>query len=292
MAGVPHVAEPDADAWQRFLTSLPPELLALHENPSEDVFEPGDGRRVSVAELFAVLAEQVATTPGGGQRAVREDRGGAALLAGALRHAAFRQARAVLALRQFGLLTEAQPNARACLEQALTVRRLALAADEGQLEPLLEEIAYQAQRRQLQHLEYLEKLDEEAGGAHRALLLAARQYLEANQAPRDNSRPRIQTAKQLFDGVPYGEHLYSVYSRLSEHTHAGLGSAAAYLYPALRTGRTVPAEPSPLPWAETAALLCWSCWAAEDAMLRFLQDSGDLPARHAALLARIGLAPG
>ncbi len=106
---------PSDDAWRRFLASLPPELAALHENPPEDVFDLGNGRLVTVGELFEVLSEQVAMPPGTGQRTVREDRMPAALLEGALRHATFGQARAVIALREARLITEAKPSARACL---------------------------------------------------------------------------------------------------------------------------------------------------------------------------------
>ncbi len=281
---------PSADAWQDFLASLPPELASLHENPPEDVFDLGDGRLVTVDELFAVLSEQVATPPETGRRAVREDRNGAAQLAGAWRHATFGQARAVLTLREVSLLNEAQANARACLEHAIALRRLALAADDGRLEPLMEEIAFQAQRRGVAQLDYLDELDEHGDGTHRALLQATRIRLEADQVPPDKSRPQTRTAKAVFNGVPHGRHLYDVYSRLSENTHAGLGSAAGYLMQALRSDGAVPAVPPP--WAETAALLCWSCWAAEDAMLRFLLDGKGLAGRQAGLLARIGLAPG
>ena len=97
------MAAPFSDTWRDFLASLPPELAALYKDLPEDVFDLGDGRSLTVAELFAVLSEQVATPPGTGQRTVRQDRRGAALLAGAWRHAAFGQARAVLALREAGL---------------------------------------------------------------------------------------------------------------------------------------------------------------------------------------------
>lgn len=284
------MATADADAWRDYLASLSPGLAALHQNPPEDVFDLGDGRSVTVDELFTVLAEQVAAVPAGtGRRSTREDRGGAAQLAGAWRHATFGQARAVLALRAAGLLVEAQANARACFEHAVMLRRLALAADDGQLESLMEEIAYQAQQRGVKQLEYLVELDEANGGTHRALLQAARAQLEANNVPPDKSRPQTRTVKAVFDGVPHGRHLYDVHSRLSEHTHANLASATPYLD--LRTPSVVLAEPQPVAWAETAALLCWSCWAAEDGMVRFLNDGADLAARQAALLARIGLAP-
>jgi hypothetical protein len=50
--------------------------------------------------------------------------------------------------------------------------------------------------------------------------------------------------------------------------------------------------PKRVPWAETAALLCWSCCTAEDAVLRFLEDSSELGGRQVGLLARVGLAHG
>ncbi len=277
-----------ADPLGDYLASLSPELAVLHENPLEDVLELGDGRSVTVAEVFSVLSEQVAGPVA--KRSLREDRGGAGMLAGAWRNATLGQARAVLALRQAGLLVEAQANARGCIEHAVMLRRLALAADDGQLEPLMEDVAYQAQQRGVKQLDYLEELDAANSGTHRALLQAARAHLETGQVPPDKNRPRTRTVREVFDGVPHGRHLYDVYGRLSEHTHAGLASAIPYLD--LHTASAVLGEPQSVAWAETAALLCWSCWAAEDAMLRFLDDGIDLSTRQAALLARIGLAPG
>lgn len=107
--------------------------------------------------------------------------------------------------------------------------------------------------------------------------------------PTDKSRPKTRTAKSHFDDVPAGKHWHSVYGRLSENGHAGPGSAAPYLLPALQTDAPVPAQPAPVVWAETLAALCWSCWAADDAMRRFLVDGDDLSARHEPLMARIGL---
>jgi len=52
----------------------------------------------------------------------------------------------------------------------------------------------------------------------------------------------------------------------------------------------VPAEPEPAPWSETALLLTSACWAADDAVLRFLTDGDDLSARHRPLLTTLGLA--
>ncbi len=40
---------------------------------------------------------------------------------------------------------------------------------------------------------------------------------------------------------------------------------------------------------ETLAVLCWACWAADDAMRRFLVDGDDLAARHLPVLGRAGL---
>ena len=114
----------------------------------------------------------------------------------------------------------------------------------------------------------------------------------ANPVPRDKSRPQRREVKAVFEGVPHGLDLYNMYKRLSESTHAGLGSAVPYLAPAQRSGRSLAAEPELDYWAEYSALLTWSCWAAEDAMLRFLEDGKDLAERQVALLAKIGLAPG
>lgn len=282
----------EPNAWQHFLASLPPELAALHESPPDDVLQLADGRTIGVAEIFAVLVEQLTTQVRVGPRPVRSDRGNAALLAASWRHNVFRQVRAVVVLRNAGLLVEARPNARTCLEHAIFLRRLALAADDDQLGPLMEEMAYQAQKHQLDELRYLDELDQAGGGGNRDLVAAARNQQMVNPVPRDTSRPQTREVKAMFQGVPNGLHLYNAYKRLSDSTHAGLGSAIPYLAPAQRSGGLLAAEPELDYWAEYAALLSWSCWAAEDAMLRFLEDGRDLVERQVALLARIGIAPG
>lgn len=109
---VRRVTEQAPGAWQRFVESLPPRLAELHAEPPADALPTVEGRIITVHELLAVLREQVAPPGGGGQRAVREGRHGAGMLAGAWRHATFGQARAVLALFDAGLAVEAQANAR------------------------------------------------------------------------------------------------------------------------------------------------------------------------------------
>jgi hypothetical protein len=253
------VETPEPDAWQVFLSSLSPELAALHEHPPDDVLELAGGRTVDVAAIFAVLVEQLTTPVRVGPRAVRSDRGSSAQLAASWRHNLFRQVHAVVLLRKAGLLNEARPNARTCLEHAIALRRLALAAGDGQLGPLTEEITYQAQQRQLDELKYLDELDQAAGGVNRHLVTAAREQLMANPVPHDKSRPQMRIVKAVFEGVPHGLHLYDIYKRLSESTHAGLGSADPYLAPAQRSGGLLSAEPELEYWAEYAALLSWSC---------------------------------
>lgn len=278
------------DSWQRFLAALPPELADLHADPPVDVLPLPDGRQVTVDELREVLREQTAGQAGVEVRAVRDERREAGLLAAAWRHTVQRQAQAVLVLLKAGLAVEAQANARVCLEHAVALQRLAQAADDGQLDALLEELVHHQQRRQHRQLSYLERLDAASGGQHRGLLAAARGQQQAGIVPADKGRPAAGTVKAHFDAVDAGEHWHSVYGRLSENTHAGLASAAPYLLPALQADGVVPAQPVPVDWAETLAVLCWSCWAADDAMRRFLVDGDDLAAQHVPLMARVGLA--
>ncbi len=241
-------------------------------------------------ELREVLGEQTAGQAGDGVRAVREERHGAGLVAAAWRHTVHRQARAVLVLLQEDLAVEAQANARACLEHAVVLQRLAQAADAGKHEALLEELVHHQQRRQDRQLGYLERLDGASGGQHHGLLAAARGQQREGRVAADKGRPAAGTVRAHFDAVEAGEQWHSVYGRLSENTHAGLASAAPYLLPALQADAPVSSPPAPAGWAETLAVLCWSCWAADDAMRRFLVDGDDLAARHAPLLARVGLA--
>jgi hypothetical protein len=245
---------------------------------------------VTVPELIAVLREQTADMPGGGPHALREDRHGPGLLAAAWRHATFAQARAVLALFGAGLAVEAQANARASIEHAVALQRLALAVDDDQMDPLLLELAYQQQRREGKHLDYLEDLDAHAGGQHRSLLDSTRSEHDARQVPMDKSRPDVRTVLAHFRAVPEGLHLHSVYSRLSGNSHAGLQSAAPYLMRSLQHDQPVGPRPAPVHWAEALAVLCWACWAADDAMRRFLVNGDDIAARHASMMAKVGLA--
>lgn len=281
----------DTDPWQVFLAGMPPELQALHKGvPPEDDMPVGD-RSVSRAEFLEVLADQVSASDGAGQRSIRPDRLGAGMLAAAWRHTVFRQARAVLALLDAGLEVEAQANARVSLEHAVALQELAGAADRGdaELEELVEQIGASAGRRGARQLDYLERLDAETGGTQQALLEAAREQL----ATRVSTSKSARTTKAMFDQLPGGTHLHSVYSRLSEATHPGIGSATPYLATAIQAGSaTVPATPGPAAWAETAALLCWSCCAAEQAMLPFLENGSDLADRQVELLAKVGLTPG
>lgn len=214
------------------------------------------------------------------------------MLAAAWRHITFRQARAVLALFDVGLLPEAQANARACLEHAVLLRRLALAADDGTTESLLEQLAADQQKRQLQHLKYLDALDAAGGGQHRTLLEEARRQHEANPVASDAPRRSGGTVAGHFRAIPDGEHFHSVYGRLSENTHAGLSSAVPFLFRPLTTGEPVSAHPESVPWAEALALVCWGCWAADDAMRRFLPDGDDRARRHVHILASVGIVEG
>ena len=289
------MTEPQTGAWARFLGTLPPDLAALHADPPPDAVPVGGGRLLDADELLGLLRTQVAT--GGGPsgatavaRVLRPERAGSGMVAAAWRHSTYRQARAVLTLIDAGLGVEAQANARACLEFAVVLRRLALAADDDADGPLLEQMAFEQQRRQAGQLDHLDGLD--AGGEHASLLAGARGQHDAARVPADKGRPGARTVLSHFLAVPDGVHLHSVYGRLCEASHAGLTSAVPFLLPALRDDTPVPAEPEPAPWAETALLLAWACWAADDAMLRFLDDGLDLAARHLPLFAALGLAPG
>jgi hypothetical protein len=288
------MATSDADPWESYLSSLPPELRALYDgSPPDDAMVVAGGQSVHVVEFLTVLAEQVSTPSDAAQRRIRHDRQGAGMLAEAWHHIVFGQARAVLTLVGAALQMEAQANARVCFEHAVALQELAVAADNGELEALLEQVVEEARKRQTRQLDYLDAVDASTGGTHRSMLDAVRRdhetWLQHDRSRRRPS-PRI---KAMFEQVSPGGHLHSVYGRLSESsTHAGLGSAAPYLGRALRVGAAVPATPEVVDWAETAAMLCWSCWAADDAMRRLLEGGTDRADRHVEPLARVGLAPG
>lgn len=275
-------------AWQDFLASLPETLRRVAETPPPDVTTTADGRTVSAEDLLAVLTEQVAFDPAAAPRALHPDRGGAGLLAGAWRLVVFGQARAVCLLLGGGLRVEALTNARASLEHAVYLRRFAQAVDAGQLEPFMSEMAYQAHQQRGKELTYLESLDAAVLDPHREFLAHFRAAHEAEDVPRRTQLFDFTQIRRVFEGTPGGVDLYNAYGRLSNGAHAGLGSAAPYLLPALQTETPLLSQPHPVPWAETTALLNWSCWAADDAMTRFLADGADLLARQISLLTRVG----
>ncbi len=244
---------------------------------------------MTVPELLAALLEQTNEPSGAGARALRADRHRAGRLAAAWRHITHRQARAVLVLLDARLAVEAQINARACLEHAVLLQRLALAADDDQLEPLLHELRRDRQLRERQQLTYLDDVDARGGGFHSSLLAAARADHDARRHPEDPDPHRATPVRAHFDAVPDGVDLHSVYAALSENSHAGLASATPYLLRSQQADQPVPARPDPVRWAETLAVLCWACWAADDAMRRFLVDGYDLAARHLPVLGKVGL---
>jgi len=279
--------------WTDYLDSLPAQLRALHEATPPDAIAAPDGRTVGVEDLPAVLTEQVAPLSGTQPRPLRTELTSPGLLAGAWRQVVFGQARAALSLVGQGLREEALINARSCLEHAVYLRHFALAVDAGQVESFMAEVTRQGRRHGERDLRYLEGLDESAIGPYRDLVahLCATSDREhaAQQGERERRAFDFTQIKKVFDGTSGGTHFYDAYSRLSNRTHAGIASAAPYLAPALRADPPLLEQADPLPWAETAVLLCWSCWAAEEALTRFLEDGADLVQQQVSLLGRIGV---
>ncbi|UJH70442.1 DUF5677 domain-containing protein [Ornithinimicrobium sp. INDO-MA30-4] len=275
-------------AWTAFLSNLPSEIRALQENPPEDVL----GNGVGTDQLIAALSEQVSPPSSVHERALDSRHGTAAYLAAGWRHIVFRHARAVIILIEHDFSVEAQASARVAIEHAIALQRLSQAADEGTIGSFVGELAYRAQQRSGRQLAYLQELDDSGGGENAALLQAAASSHADSAVSRSKEYPNLGTTKGLFDGLPNGRHLHTVYSQLSEATHAAIASATPYIFEAARSGQPVPAAPRPVSWTETALLLCWSCWAAEDAMVRFLEDGSDLATRQIEIMATVGLASG
>lgn len=279
----------DANPWEQRLANQDPELRALSEGPPPADDMPVGDRTIPRAEFLSVLADQVSNAPDDGRRPIRPDRIGAGMLAAARRLIVFGQAQAVVKLLDAGFEVEAQANARVCFEHAVALQELALAADADKLDAAMGQLAGDAGRHQKRQLDHLDQVDSATGHTYRSLLDAARAEHELWLRPADYSGRQI---KDMFENVSPGGALYSAYSRMSEASHAGLGSAVPYLQTELRAGSDTPAPPDEVPWAETAALLCWSCCAAEVAMLSFLTDGADRATQQVELLARVGLAPG
>lgn len=276
--------------WDAFVASLPGPLAALHDAPPTDVLPLPGGREVTVDELVMVLKDQTAGPAGAtGPAPLRNKDQGAAWIAAAWRHTVHRQVRAVLTLFDAGLDAEAQANARSALEHAVELVRLAAATDADALDPFMAALAADSQKRQRRQLQRLAEVDEATGGANRALIEHARAVVPPPTPA--TSGPR--TVKEKFEtALPTGMLFHDVYGRLSVATHAGMTSATAYLGKMLKHGGPVPARPDPTHWAETLAVLAWSCWAADDALLRFVDGGQRGHTPHAELLASIGLAVG
>lgn len=277
------------NAWTDFLGRQDPSLRALHQAPSSEDDMPVGARTVTRAEMLSILEEQVSSALDASPRTIRRDREGVGSIAAAWRLVVFGQAHAVLTLLHAGFEVEPQANARVCFEHAVALQELALAADADQLDAATEQLAGDSRRFQKRQLDYLDRIDVEMGGANRTLLEAARkEHATWIQAPGYASRQ----IKDMFERVSSDGALYSVYSRMSEATHAGLASAVPYIQSSMRTGSLKAAAPETIAWAETAAFLSWSCCAAEDAMLRFVDEGTELATRQVELLARIGLVLG
>jgi hypothetical protein len=276
--------------WDAFHAALPDPLAALHDAPPADVLPLPGGRDVTVDELVQVLRDQTARPRGPGRTLpLRNNYEGAAWIAAAWRHTVHRQARAVLTLLDADLDAEAQANARSAVEHAIELVRLAAAADRGALEPFMAALAAENVARQSKQLRRLAEIDETTGGTNRELIEHALAAMP--QLPAAAAGPR--TVKDKFEAaLPGGKLFHDVYGRLSEATHAGMTSAARYLGGMLKHGGPIPARPDTTQWAETLAVLAWSCWAADDALSRFVDGDPNVHVRHAKLLARIGLAVG
>jgi hypothetical protein len=285
----PAHSRPTSPEWDAFVAGQPEALAALHSGPPADVLPLPGGREVAVAELVQVLREQTATPRGAVPAPLRNNAEGAAFVAAAWRHTVHRQVRAVLALFDVGLDAEAQANARSALEHAVELVRLAAAADQGALEPFMAALASDSVARQRKQLKRLAEIDEATGGTNRELVehaLAAVPQVPAAAAGPKHVKDKFEAA------MPAGRLFHDVYGRLSEATHAGMTSAAAYLGRMMKHGGPVPPRPDPTTWAETLAVLAWSCWAADDALGRFVEEPPASLVRHAELMSRIGLAVG
>lgn len=279
----------DLNPWEQWLAAQDPELRALSEGPPPaDDMSVGD-RAVPRRAFLDVLAEQVASAREDESAPLQTDRIGAGMVAAAWRQIVFGQARAVVRLLDLGFEVEAQVNARACFEHAIALQGLAVAAEAGTLDAALTQLAGDAGRYSARQLDELDRIDAATGDTYRSLLDAARKDHESQLRPPGYKGRQI---KDMFAIVSPDGALYSAYSRMSEASHAGLGSATPFLITALRSGSSTPGAVAQVAWAETAALLCWSCCAAEVAMLQFSTDGATRASRQIELLERVGLVPG
>lgn len=249
----------------------------------EDTCDVG-GRMNTLETLRLTLREQV--TYDAREVPLVEGTGYVGLVVGAWRHTTFRQARAVLALLAADLGFEAMVNARSCLEHAVAVQALAVTFESGGAPEAEHHLRLQALAGQDKALKNLEILDTASGETHRELLAGLRQEWGLD-SPKKTPAPNI---ADTFKKLPVGEHIYrQVYAPLSATTHASFLSAAPYLRSVADGQMTVAPAPEAVSWAETMLWLCWSCWAAEDGLSRFVDGTQDEVRRHVELLGRVGL---
>lgn len=291
-----HQENEQSRARAAFRAKLPAPMAALmyedQTSQPSDAIELG-GRRVDAGQLLAVLREQVKLQQAG-QVQGRAEVARCGFVANAWRQVVYRQVRAVLVLSDAGLITEAQPNARAALEHAAMIQAFAQSQAAGNGMVFLSALDVMHRNRDKKSVERLGKLDAGADSEHADLVKAASQWLDqsAKDAERKHKRgagprPNVGTVRALFDGLPGGGHaFYGVYGRLSKGTHAGLTSAMPYL-----RARELGLEPIPVRWAEPLLVLSWACWAADDAMDEFVVSPG-LAVRHEALTQPLGFVPG
>jgi hypothetical protein len=192
----------DSNPWEHFPAQQDPEIRALSEAPpSEDDMPVGD-RIVTRAEFIAVLEEQVSTASDGGSRPIRHDREGAGMLAAAWRLIILGEAYAVLTLLHAGFEVEPQANARVCLEHAVALRELALAADDEKLEAAMEQLARDAGHFQKRQLGYLDQIDADTGGTNRSLPPAGNTSPGCSRRNIKADRSKI-SSRACHPAVPY-----------------------------------------------------------------------------------------
>lgn len=255
--------------------------MTEHEDNTCDV----GGRTVTLETLRLTLQEQV--TYKAREAPLVKGTGYVGLVVGAWRHTTFRQARAVLALLAAGSRFEATVNARSCLEHAVAVQAVALMFDKGGTAEAEDHLRRQALAGQNKALKDLDFVDAATGGTYRDLLAGLRQEWGLDAGKKIGPSNVV----DIFKVVPSGEHIYrQVYAPLSATTHASFLSAVPYLRSVKDGQMTLAPAPEAGDWAENMLWLCWSCWAAEDGLSRFVDGTQDEVRRHVELLGRVGLA--
>lgn len=271
-------------AWLRDAPRvLADEVNAHLAEPPADTVDVGE-RAVTSAEWVQLLRDQLAIFDEQNTLRVAPAHAIVAHVAGAWRAIFYGQIRATIHLLDAGMQIEAQANGRAALEHAAFMASLSKARHEDVLEQFMTDVRREGQRQASAQLEILRRIDQENGNANRALLDAVDKVVGGKPA---KGTIWDGTQKKLFDALPDAANTYSLFRQLSNHIHAGGGSAMPFLAGVIEHG-CLQRIPETVRNSEMLAFLVSCAVIVDRAMDGFLEPPR-LEQLHGPLIATVGL---